>query len=274
MSFIKDLYLTAKHFKLLGETLKGNPDDHSEGFFTEREQLEASIPGIKTMIKSSFTNIVNRSISYDPIITSDYGEQDAISDEVWFFINGITVDRDFVDSNGLALSKLIGGKKVSVLHNPTQGFATDVVEAIIERSFNIKQNITLQISGILIAALKHGVKVRIVAHSQGAIILASALEIMVKSYGNGIFKNVEVYTFGAALDRLIHIDGLFCEHFANENDFVARVSTIAYDRDIAGTTYVRKGARGHLLNSHYIGAMAQGLYCNKQSRFFKQYVAK
>lgn len=273
MSFLNDIYLLLKHKRLLADTLKDNGDDNSKDFFTENEKKDASVPGIFQMIKSSFTNLLNRSISYDPIITCQHGEPFE-EDAVWFFINGITVDRDFVKSNGLALSKLLGNRQISVLHNPTRGFAADLTEALLERSFNIKQDITLQMSGVLIAALKHGVKVRIIAHSQGTIILASALKIIHKTYGPEILNGLEVYTFAGALDELKEIPGVYFEHFANENDFVARVGVIECDKKIHGTTWIRKDATGHLLNTHYIGAMAQGLYCNKQSRFYKQYVSK
>jgi hypothetical protein len=277
MSLLYDLLLVAKNAKYFQYLGVGNDNDANEEFFPEKETaaFEEATPAriIKETIENAFKKVGG--VSYDPIITCSTLENPPENNDMWFFINGITVDRDFVKMNGMALSKLMGGTKINVLHNPTQGLIKDLCEATIERSFNQRQDISHQLCGVILAAIRAGYNVKIIAHSQGAILLSSILRTIQERYDEEeLLKGVEVYTFAAAFDSLKPINGVFYEHFANEHDIVARIGSIAFANEIPGRVYVRRKAKGHLFNNHYVGAMKQGLYCDKRSEFYKRYVAK
>lgn len=79
---------------------------------------------------------------------------------------------------------------------------------------------------------------------------------------------LEVYCFATCANRLTYFAHLptgepvpWIEHFGNEYDIVARLGMQAphadqWGVDIAGPRYVRRGAWGHLLNAHYLFAVA------------------
>ena len=84
---------------------------------------------------------------------------------------------------------------------------------------------------------------------------------------------LEVYTFANCADTMkyvAHRGGRHyphLEHFANENDIVARLGILSPNSkiDIDGPVYVHRGAWGHLLNQHHLFAIDDYLYPGRQS---------
>ena len=92
------------------------------------------------------------------------------------FVNGIlNEDPAYAATLGL---KQTGGKPFVMLHNPSNGVISDLVESGLGKLAG-PSNIARQLAGLL----QKGTEARIYAHSQGAIITTNAMEILAsKSY--------------------------------------------------------------------------------------------
>ena len=77
---------------------------------------------------------------------------------------------------------------------------------------------------------------------------------------------IEVYTFANCADIMCYVDGQrtvpYLEHFANENDLVARLGVLSPLHcgsdaliEIDGNVFKRDAAWGHLLNEHHLNAI-------------------
>jgi hypothetical protein len=81
-------------------------------------------------------------------------------------------------------------------------------------------------------------------------------------------RKLEVYTFANCADSMKHIVRRggraypYMEHFANENDLVARLGVLSPNDkiEIDGQRFVRRGAWGHLLNEHHLYPIDDYLY--------------
>ncbi len=142
-------------------------------------------------------------------------------------------------------------------------------------------------------------RVVLICHSQGTIIASNVLEALVsrafrrKLYGalslrkvaGGIhlpeslderldLRKLEIYAFANCADTMEHVPGLasrssrapvpWIESFGNERDVVARLGMLAPAARlrgirIDGPIFCRPGAWGHLLNEHYLFAIADHL---------------
>jgi hypothetical protein len=184
--------------------------------------------------------------------------------EHWFFINGITTTKEVASINELALEELFG-VEFSTLYNPTNGIIPDLLECIFERTLDNYSDISRTLYDKIDELLLAGKKIKIIAHSQGGIILNSFLKTL-KNTGKK-FPNVEVYTFASAADEETTVPGLYQEHFCNENDFVSRIGMMI--NNPVGPLYIKKNSNGHLLNRDYLEHFKEGKYCGGKSRLFK-----
>jgi hypothetical protein len=81
-------------------------------------------------------------------------------------------------------------------------------------------------------------------------------------------RKLEIYTFANCADSMKHVATRgrrsfpYLEHFANENDLVARLGVLSPNDkiDIDGPRFVRRGAWGHLLNEHHLYPIDDYLY--------------
>jgi hypothetical protein len=188
--------------------------------------------------------------------------------ETWFFINGILTSPKVASINAKYLSHVFG-RPINVIYNPTEGFGKDMAECILGRTFNHKSKVSDLAVACIKPVLEAGKKVKLIGHSQGGIISSNVL-CTLKSSGltDEQLSNLEVFTFAGAQDEMVEHPGV-SEHFANEKDYVARVGVIRLDSNIAGKTWIRYHATGHLLNEHYIEAFRRGMYCGGESQLFK-----
>ena len=184
--------------------------------------------------------------------------------EVWFYINGICTDRELAQLNGRCLSDILQ-RPVRVLHNPTSGFFQDLIECAFERTLDQYAVITLRLFSEVSKSLNEKKKVKIIAHSQGGIIVASLLKYIAMQ-NIDVFNKLEIFTFASATDEEVELPGVYQEHFANENDFVARGGII--EAKPTGDLYIKERGEGHMLNRDYLEHFVYGLYCNKQSKLY------
>ncbi len=186
-------------------------------------------------------------------------------DERWFFVNGILTDRDMATRNAMCLSQLFG-RSFTVVHNPSYGLAPDLVECVFERTFDETCPVSLDLYTELVRASLAGFKVRVIAHSQGGIIMSRVLRMMSELAGSPI-DDFEVYTFGNGADEDVQVPGVYQEHFANEFDFVSRIGILKTGAQ--SDVYVRREV-GHLLNRDYLEHFASGRFCGKHSRLYQR----
>jgi hypothetical protein len=84
-------------------------------------------------------------------------------------------------------------------------------------------------------------------------------------------NKLEIYTFANCADKMRYVypsrQVPYMEHFANEQDIVARLGILSPLRsgakpliEIDGTVFEQKAACGHLLNEHYLNPIDDYLY--------------
>ncbi|MBH14200.1 MAG: hypothetical protein CMF37_14905 [Leeuwenhoekiella sp.] len=189
-------------------------------------------------------------------------------DEHWYFINGIMTNQEVFDVNLHGLSKLLN-RPVMGLYNPSKGMYRDLVESVIGRATDSLTPIARVMAQHLFYPVLSGKPIRIIGHSQGAIILSNVAKIL-QSYGFEL-NNVEFFTIAGAHDEFPQVP--MVEHFGNEKDYVYRIGAKHYQARICGEQYVRD-LGGHLLNRHYLTGINQGNYCSGRSRLYSHIQSK
>ncbi|CUS10898.1 unnamed protein product, partial [Tuber aestivum] len=203
--------------------------------------------------------------------------------ENWVFVNGVAAGNHWLQANVDMISEIFG-RPVTGIHNRTYGTVFDLLECLIQRCFSYATKDTRVLYDHLKSVLlDNNIQTCVViAHSQGGIILSTALDSLFADIPSGAFEKLEIYTFGCAAnhfnnpirfvpsqpqtpspadppapeERLIkHI-----EHYCNEHDFVARLGALHFSKDkpsnrFVGKVFENKGHGGHLLNQHYLGRM-------------------
>jgi hypothetical protein len=183
--------------------------------------------------------------------------------EKWFFINGVIGNEEWLDQNCKYLEERFGVKVTGIL-NRSYGIFWDLVEGILERSFNFEtMPVHWATRNILNELRDEKTKVvRLVAHSQGTII---AYLTMRKLYTELCFtkeqnclKKLEIYTFSNACRDFINPGGLVnhIEHFVNKRDPVAMLGILNEEANnrIEGELFINETmneGKGHLFNSFY-----------------------
>ena len=260
---IRDLFNTAKNIKyLIFNTL--TPSRVTDASFRAEYSEMSTILKTKTSFIKTVYNMTFGQLNHDCELILRGGTEH----EHWFFINGVTTTKEVAAVNELALEHIFG-VEFSTLYNPTNGIIADLIECISERTFDNYSEIATQLYSKIDEMLLAGVKVRIIAHSQGGIIASSLLKTLAQTGKR--FYNLELYTFASATDEDINVEGVYQEHFCNENDFVSRMGML--NNNPVGALYIQNNTDGHLLNRDYLEHFKSGKYCNGQSRLYK-YVTK
>lgn len=236
------------------------------------------------------------------------GSYTSFPDEAWFFLNGIMTNDAVAQLNAAYLAYLFH-RPISLIQNTTCGLLADLLECAVGKQWRRTSEAVVQTLPPIYDALKsHRRRVVVIAHSQGTIIAALTLQLLVALTVKGVPRSeaailggglnpdqpfappvfvypdqaplklddfeplaeeelakLELYLFancatGCAYFRrptLRRSPVPWIESFGNELDIVARLGMLAPDaaaRGIAldGPRYLREGARGHLLNEHYL----------------------
>ncbi|KAF8853972.1 hypothetical protein BDZ45DRAFT_657313 [Acephala macrosclerotiorum] len=233
-----------------------------------------------------FTRLLNGPPTTEALVGLPDGI-DPVNDEheLWFFINGVSVGKGWLQSN-LDLLAQTFQREVVGIRNITNGFIFDLIECLIQRDLDYKtRDIRLgrtQIRQALAAPATK--KVVLITHSQGGIEGSSIVDWLLADLSIEVMSKLEIYNFGNAArhfnnplikasspnsvgeakggrgERVIkHI-----EHYANSQDFVANIGVLNFTSPQAqpyadgnafyGPVFVREGT-GHLLNMHYLDTM-------------------
>lgn len=173
-------------------------------------------------------------------------------DEHWVFINGVSVGRDWFQSNLDTLS-LIFRRPIIGVHNITYGIIFDLLECLIQRDWayataDIRKGYATVKEGLLDDRHK---KVVLIVHSQGGIEGGAILDWLLDDLPTDRLRNLEIYTFGSAANHFNNPDRSSCpgtrkdggrlgvvgriEHYTNCGDFVARFGILGFIRLPTGT---------------------------------------
>lgn len=192
----------------------------------------------------------------------------AFPGESWIYVNGIITDGTLAKLNGEYLATLFR-RKIRVLHNPTDALVFDVFETLISRIWESYSRADEFVYAHVLTELEKPSidRVVVIAHSQGTVILGNVIKKLEETHPNLLYK-LEGYTMANCAQTMRQTrDDQGCmvpylEHFANTDDTVARLGVLATrgqqrgEVRIDGPVFVRK-AFGHLLNTHYLQAVAK-----------------
>lgn len=185
-----------------------------------------------------------------------------LSDERWLLINGVLTDPRLVLSYRQRLSEMFL-RPLTLVYNPTNGLLRDSVEAVIGRALNVGSEPAKRLRAALHNQLldEQVDRVLVIAHSQGAIIVSNALDLLFADEATRAhLQKLEIYTFGGAADEMTterapdHAGYIpHVENFANERDPIARMGVLqASARGKLGGHIYTRPAGGHLFNTHYL----------------------
>jgi len=188
-------------------------------------------------------------------------------EQSFLFINGILTNETIIQQN-IKLLKQKFNRPIQCVFNKTDSFIMDLLECAIGKLSNdLTEASLLGLSSISKILLNPEInKLVIICHSQGTIITAQILRNLHKFGLDKLeyIKKIEIYAFGCCASNmkyLINDDDNnqypYMEHFANENDIVAKMGCnhskdIEDYIDIDGKIFINKGKSGHLFNSHYL----------------------
>ncbi|KAI5798575.1 hypothetical protein FPQ18DRAFT_254108 [Pyronema domesticum] len=213
-------------------------------------------------------------------------------EEKWIFVNGICAGTRYLQEN-LDMISNIFKRPVTGVHNRSYGIIFDLLECLVQRDFSyMTADIRVVYNEIKIALMNESIeKVVLLAHSQGGIIISTALDALYADLPPAAWDKLEIYTFGNAANhfnnppRCIQCHNGSCnplpglpshppsnrrqiaviEHYANSKDFVARLGVLQSVKGLpggnqfVGKVFTRLGEGGHLFCQHYLGPMFNGI---------------
>lgn len=181
--------------------------------------------------------------SGDPqISTTDLKSFPSHEKECWIFINGVSVGRDWFQSNLNTLS-LIFRRPIIGVHNITYGIIFDVFECLIQRDSSYPTNdIRTGYAQVKKNLLDDRFdKIVVIAHSQGGIEVGAIFDWLLDDLPASKLAKLEIYTFGSAANHfnnpsrdckanskrgvVRHI-----EHYTNCGEFVSRFGILGFIR--------------------------------------------
>tara|TARA_Y100000992_G_C21211385_1_gene465630 strand:- start:34 stop:921 length:888 start_codon:yes stop_codon:yes gene_type:complete len=207
---------------------------------------------------------------------------DSIKDEdkiCIIYINGIMSNRDVVEVNRGELKKIFN-RPIDVIHNVTDSFIMDILECLIGKETNdLTEASTITLYTVSKKLLDINInKVILICHSQGTIIVSKVLQSLAKLGLDKEYylKKLEIYAFANCASKMNYIvhNYPYMEHFANEDDFVARLGCNCSDEmkkyiSIDGNVFIKENKSGHMFNSHYIDNFSNDYPTSKLNKYIK-----
>lgn len=181
------------------------------------------------------------------------------------YVNGMLTTENKAIQDAQYLSAVLR-KDVRGIYNPTRGFIVDIFESIFGRTFNMRTSIakdTFTSIERAIDLLPKGERLLLVGHSQGGIIISTAIGMMVRKYGvEGTYKRlsaVDILTLGSGdngnIFKVLKISHNNLQNrvnilqVRNKYDFVANLSSI---KMVNSESQYVIDAKGHNLVPHYL----------------------
>lgn len=199
----------------------------------------------------------------------------------WFFLNGICTAPAMALLEAEELARAFY-RPIHLIHTPTYGVVWDLWDAITARTLRKDGKLSRPAFNIVKNALLSHDHVVLLSYSQGTIISSYIVRKILKDPElRAHAHKLEIYCLAGVADSL-HIDYAltaehghpvpYVEHFANGQDFFARIGVLSHYYSTSGAVFVCPERKGHMLTDHYIAGIRRGDYCQGRSRLSK-YVA-
>lgn len=193
----------------------------------------------------------------------------------WFFLNGICTAPAMALLEAEELAKTFR-RPIHLIHTPTFGAVWDLWDAITARTLRKDGKLARPAFTIVRNALLSHEHVVLLCYSQGTIIASYIVRKILKDPELRLHAHkLEIYCLAGVADSM-RIDYPltaehghpvpYVEHFANGQDFFARIGVLSHYYATSGAVFVRPEKRGHMLTDHYIPGIARGDYCQGRSR--------
>ena len=198
----------------------------------------------------------------------------------FIFINGVLGTEKLVNYSKLKLELLLD-KPINVLFNASDTLIIDLIEALIGKNTEqLTEASTIALYTICSKLLDENInKLIIIAYSQGTIIIAKVLNSLHKLGLNKekYLSKLEIYCFSNCASNMKYLNNNlpYMEHFANENDFVAKLGCNCPKKiqnliSIDGKIFINKNGTGHMLNSHYLNNFSYNYPLSKLNNYIKK----
>lgn len=196
----------------------------------------------------------------------------------WFFLNGIGTAPAMALLETEELARVFH-RPIHLVHTPTYGAVRDLYDAITARTLRKDGHLSTPAFNIVRNALLSHEHVVLLCYSQGTIIASYIVRrILSDPELRPHAHKLELYCLAGVADSL-HIDYQltaehghpvpYVEHFANGQDFFARIGVLSHYYATSGAVFVRPEKKGHMLTDHYVPGIARGDYCQGRSRLYK-----
>lgn len=171
------------------------------------------------------------------------------------YVNGILTPYFLANHQANILAKLLD-EDVEMLHNETQGLYKDLIECSQGRE-GLINNVAQEAIDTIIDKLSYDGHLTLVAHSQGAIIIASALSHLSTILPSKTLSRITFVSFGAGFQSCQLPPCIKTEHFANSLDPVVHLGLLNDNFPCSGECYIRE-AKGHFFIADYLIPMMSG----------------
>jgi hypothetical protein len=212
------------------------------------------------------------------VLPPDFQWTEAGKKSQWFFLNGICTAPAMALLETEELAKAFK-RPIHLIHTPTFGVVWDLWDAITARTLRKDGKLAKPAFNVVRNALLAHENVVLLCYSQGTIIASYIVRKVLKDPElRAHAHKLEIYCLAGVADSM-HIDYAltaehghpvpYVEHFANGQDFFARIGVLSHYYATAGAVFVRPEKKGHMLTDHYIPGIARGDYCQGRSRLSK-----
>lgn len=209
------------------------------------------------------------------VMPPDFQWTETSKQSKWFFLNGIATAPAMALLETEELAKTFR-RPIHLIHTPTFGAVWDLWDAITARTLRKDGKLAKPAFTIVRNALLSHEHVVLLCYSQGTIIASYIVRKILKDPElRQHAHKLEIYCLAGVADSM-HVDYPltaehghpvpYVEHFANGQDFFARIGVLSHYYATSGPVFVRPEKRGHMLTDHYIAGIARGDYCQGRSR--------
>lgn len=187
-----------------------------------------------------------------------------------FYVNGILTDQEDAVKQKHKLEELLN-EKVGLFYNETGGLIIDLLESSYGRNLDKKSEAAKALAVSIQDQLnRHNNDITLVGHSQGAIILNNALELIQEneSINKNDLKRINFVTFGAAINECNLNDNIKIEHFANIDDPIPNLGILRKNKIHSGDIF-KRDETGHFFVRDYLHPLEIGEF-GHDSLFYKR----
>lgn len=212
------------------------------------------------------------------VLPPNFQWSDTTKQSKWFFLNGIATAPAMALLETEELARAFH-RPIHLIHTPTFGAVWDLWDAITARTLRKDGKLARPAFNIVRNALLSHEHVALLCYSQGTIIASYIVRKVLKDPElRAHAHKLEIYCLAGVADSLDIDYGLtaehghpvpYVEHFANGQDFFARIGVLSHYYATSGPVFVRPEKKGHMLTDHYIPGIVRGDYCQGRSRLSK-----